>query len=314
MVSDISMAKDISTAEKLNRMLDGRVQNDIVLAPFTSFGIGGVARYFFMARTPTDIVRAARAARQAKLKFFVLGGGSNILFDDAGYTGLVIKDETDKFRLKGEVVSALSGALVDKMVDATVEAGLGGMEYAAGIRGTIGGAVYGNAGAFGHAINEILKSAVIYTGDDKIEIVDIDYFQFEYRKSRLSESGDIVLSVKLQMHHEDKKRLTEIVNERRRFRKERHPVGLGSAGSVFKNIRSLEDPSDVIPAGKLLEDAGVRGLSVGQAAVFEKHCNIVVNRGQATSADVKKLVQMMGDAVIEKFGMDLQREIMYIEP
>ncbi len=314
MVCEISMVGNISKPKSLNEMLDGRVQNDVILAPFTSFGIGGAARYFFVASTPTDIVRAVRAARQTGLKFFVLGGGSNILFDDAGYTGLVIKDETDKFRLKGEVVSALSGAILDKMVDATVEAGLGGLEYAAGIRGTIGGAVYGNAGAFGHAINEILKSAVIYTGDDKIEIVDTDYFQFEYRKSRLSESGDIVLSVKLQMHHEDKARLTEIVNERRRFRKERHPVGLGSAGSVFKNLRSLEDPSGVTPAGKILEDAGVRGMSVGQAAVFEKHCNIVVNRGKATSTDVKQLVRMMGDAVKEKFGMDLQREIMYIDP
>lgn len=307
------MAEKNSNPERLNRSLDGRVQNDVTLAPFTSFGIGGQARYFFIAGTPTDIVRAVRAAREMELKFFVLGGGSNILFDDAGYNGLVIKDETDKFNLNGDVVSALSGALIDKMVDVTVEAGLGGLEYAAGIRGTIGGAVYGNAGAFGHAINEILESAVIYSGDDKIEIVDRAYFQFEYRKSRLSESEDIVLSVKLQLHHEDKARLTEIVNERRRFREERHPVGLGSAGSVYKNIRSLDDPTKVTSAGKILEDAGVRGMVVGAAAVFEKHCNIVVNRGNATSKDVKLLVQMMGDAAKEKFGIDLQREIMYID-
>jgi UDP-N-acetylmuramate dehydrogenase len=314
MVSEISMSEKISESERLNEVLDGRVRNDVILAPFTSFGIGGQTRYFFVAGTPTDIVRAARAAREMGVKFFVLGGGSNILFDDVGYTGLVIKDETDEFRLNENIVSALSGAIVDKMVDATVEAGLGGMEYAAGIRGTIGGAVYGNAGAFGHAINEILESAVIYTKDDRIEIVDIDYFRFEYRKSGLSESEDLVLSVKLQLHHEDKARLTEIVNERRRFRKERHPDGFGSAGSVFKNLRSLEDPAKVTPAGKILEDAGVRGMSVGQAAVFEKHCNIVVNRGKATSSDVKLLVQMMGDAAKEKFGIDLQKEIMYIDP
>lgn len=308
------MAEKNSKSERLNKLLDGRVQNDVVLAPFTSFGIGGQARYFFIAGTPTDIVRAVRAAREMELKFFVLGGGSNILFDDAGYTGLVIKDETDKFNLNGDVVSALSGALVDRMVDATVEAGFGGLEYAAGIRGTIGGAVYGNAGAFGHAINEILESAVIYSGDDRIEIVNTDYFQFEYRKSRLGESGDIVLSVKLQLHHEDMARLTEIVNERRRFREEHHPVGFGSAGSVYKNLRSLDDPTKVTPAGKILEDAGVRGMTVGAASVYEKHCNIVVNRGNATSRDVKLLVQMMGDAAKEKFGIDLQREIMYIDP
>ncbi len=314
MTCEISMVENISKTKRLNEILNGRVRNDVILAPFTSFGIGGKASHFFVAGTPTDIVRAVRAARETGLKFFILGGGSNILFDDAGYNGLIIKDETDKFRLKGDVISALSGAIVDKMVDATVEAGLGGLEYAAGIRGTIGGAVYGNAGAFGHAINEILKSAVMYTGDDEIEIVDTDYFKFEYRKSRLSESGDTVLSVKLQLHHEDKARLAEIVNERRRFRKERHPVGLGSAGSVYKNLRSLDDPMKVTSAGKILEDAGVRGMTVGAAAVFEKHCNIVVNRGNAASRDVKRLVRMMGDAAKEKFGMDLQREIMYIDP
>ncbi len=308
------MSKNGHNPDMVIDMLDGRVERDVVLAPYTSFGIGGPAGYFFAAHTPTDIVRAVRVARIAKIKFFVLGGGSNILFDDAGYDGLVVKDETDRFRIRGEIISALSGAVVDKMVDATVEAGLGGMEYAAGIRGTIGGAVYGNAGAFGHAINEILSSAVIYTPQNKVEIVDTDYFKFEYRKSHLRTSGDVVLSVKLQMHHEDKSKLAEIVAERRNFRKERHPVGLGSAGSVFKNLRSLEDPTNVTPAGKLLEEAGVRGMSVGDAAVFEKHCNIVVNRGRATSKDVLELVQMMAAAVREKLGLDLQREILYIEP
>lgn len=300
--------------ETISELLNGRVERDVILAPYTSFGIGGPARFFFAAPTPTDIVRAVRAARRAKTRFFVLGGGSNILFDDAGYDGLVIRDLTDRFSINGDVVSALSGAVVDKMVDASVGAGLGGMEYAAGIRGTIGGAVYGNAGAFGHAINEILKSAVIYTPQNRMEIVDTDYFRFEYRKSHLGASGDVVLSVKLQMRHEDKRKLVEIVKERRNFRKERHPVGLGSAGSVFKNLRSLENPDNVTPAGKLLEEAGVRGMAVGQAAVFEKHCNIVVNRGGATSREVLELVQMMAGAVRDKFGLDLQREILYIEP
>jgi len=245
----------------------------------------------------------------------VLGGGSNILFDDAGYSGLLIKDEAARFRLNGETMSALSGAIIDKMVDESVKFSLGGLEYAAGIKGTIGGAVYGNAGAFGHAINEILSRAVIYSQDEqKIQVVDNDYFRFKYRKSRLSESGDVILSVKLDLHREDIKRLTEVVNERRQFRKERHPVGLGSAGSVFKNLRSLENPKDVIPAGRLLEEAGVRGMTVGDAAVFEKHCNIVVNRGKATSADIKKLVEKMQNAVGAKFGLDLEREILYIDP
>lgn len=300
--------------DELTKGLDGRVERDVVLAPYTSFGIGGPARFFFIAGSPTDIVRAVRLARRWNLKFFVLGGGSNILFDDRGYSGLIIKDECIGFEIYGNDVSAQSGAIVDKMVDAALGAGLEGIEYAAGIRGTIGGAVYGNAGAFGHAINEILKAAVLYTHEDRIAIVDNHHFMFAYRKSSLSESGDVVLSVKLTLRRGDKEKLAEIINERRQFRLSRHPVGLGSAGSVFKNLRSLEDPGNVTPAGKILEAAGVRGMRVGDAAVFEKHCNIVVNIGKATSSDVKTLVDNMAAAAKAKFGMDLQREILYIEP
>jgi UDP-N-acetylmuramate dehydrogenase len=267
-----------SIIDHLNKALDGRVEEGVVLSPYTSFGIGGPARYFIKAYKTPELVRAIRAARAVNLKFFVLGGGSNILFDDSGFSGLIIKDNTDKFRIIDGIVAALSGTIIDRLVDATVERGLGGMEYAAGIRGTIGGAVHGNAGAFGHAINEILKSAVLLTRDDRIEVVDNKFFEFAYRSSRLSLSEDTVLSVRLKLRPDDRGKLSEIVEERRKFRRERHPVNNGTAGSVFKNIRSLEKPQEVIPAGKLLEESGVRGMSVGDAAIFERHCNIIITR------------------------------------
>jgi UDP-N-acetylmuramate dehydrogenase len=300
--------------EIINSKLDGRIQRDVALAPFTSFGIGGPARFFFVAENPTEIIRAVRAARDLGMKFFVLGGGSNILFDDLGYSGLIIKDECRRFLVHKDGISAQSGAIVDKMVDAALEAGLSGIEYAAGIRGTVGGAVYGNAGAFGHAINEILENAVLYTHQGKVVIVDNDHLKFAYRKSSLSDSGDVVISVRLSLKPGDREKMADIINERRKFRLERHPVELGSAGSVFRNLRTLEDPTNVIPAGKLLEEAGVRGMRVGGAAVFEKHCNIVVNTGGATSSDIKTLVAQMEAAVKAKFGVDLLREILYISP
>ena len=307
------IVKEHNVKDILYGALGDHLNYDVPLKPYTSFNIGGPAKFFIEACSTTQIIRSIRAARDAGEKFFILGGGSNILFDDDGYDGLIIRDLTDKFQINGTTVSALSGAVVDKMVDAVVEKGLGGMEYAAGIKGTIGGAVYGNAGAFGHAINDILKSAVVLTSENKIEVVDNDYFKFAYRKSKLSDCPDIVLSVKLELHDEDNEKLTEIVNERRQFRKERHPVDMGSAGSVFKNLRSLENPKDVTPAGKLLEESGARGMAIGDAAVFEKHCNIIVNKGNANSKDVKKLVELMKKAVFDKFGIDLQREILYIE-
>jgi UDP-N-acetylmuramate dehydrogenase len=302
------------TKEDLIGRLDGRVERDVMLASFASFGIGGPAKYFFVAHSPTDLIRAVRASRDFGQKFFILGGGSNILFDDMGYNGLIIKDECNRFVRDANGFSAQSGAVVDKMVDSALEAGFQGLEYAAGIRGTIGGAVYGNAGAFGHAINEILTSAVLYAHDDKVVVVNNDHFKFAYRKSSLSDSGDVVLSVKLTLKRGDREKLAEIVNERRKFRQERHPVDLGSAGSVFKNLRSLEDPTNVTPAGKILEEAGVRGMRVGDAAIFDKHCNIVVNMGHATSRDVKTLVAQMEAAARNKLGIDLKREILYIEP
>jgi UDP-N-acetylmuramate dehydrogenase len=299
---------------RLNNALESGVEENVLLSSYSSFGIGGPARYFFTARTTSELVRAIRAARTAGIRFFVLGGGSNILFDDAGFSGMVIKDKTDKFRINGGIVSALSGTIVDRLVDATVERGLGGMEYAAGIQGTIGGAVHGNAGAFGHAINEILESAVILTEADKIEVADNEYFKFAYRSSKLCLKEDTVLSVRLKLRAEDPLQLAETVKDRRKFRQERHPVGIGTAGSVFKNIRSLEKPEEVIPAGKLLDEAGMKGMKIGGAEIFEKHCNIIVNRGNAKSEDVLKLIEKMKEAVFNKFGIDLEREILYIEP
>jgi len=300
--------------DRLNKLLEDGVRENVILSSYSSFGIGGPARYFFTAQTTSQLVRAVRAARSTGIKFFVLGGGSNILFDDTGFSGLVIKDKTDKFRINGGIVSALSGTIVDRLVDATVAQGLGGMEYAAGIQGTIGGAVHGNAGAFGHAINEILDSAVILSEADKIEVADNEYFKFAYRSSKLCSKEDTVLSVRLKLRPEDPSQLAEIVKDRRKFRQERHPVGIGTAGSVFKNIRSLEKPQEVIPAGKLLDEAGMRGMRVGGAEVFEKHCNIIVNRDNAKSEDVLKLIDKMKKAVFNKFGIDLEPEILYIEP
>lgn len=300
--------------DRLNKLLDDGVRENVILSSYSSFGIGGPARYFITAQTTSQLVRAIRAARSTGIKFFVLGGGSNILFDDAGFSGMVIKDKTDKFRINGGIVSALSGTIVDRLVDATVAEGLGGMEYAAGIQGTIGGAVHGNAGAFGHAINEILDSAVILTEADKIEVADNEYFKFAYRSSKLCSKEDTVLSVRLRLRPEDPSQLAEIVKDRRKFRQERHPVGIGTAGSVFKNIRSLEKPQEVTPAGRLLDEAGMRGMRVGGAEVFEKHCNIIVNRDNAKSEDVLKLMDKMKKAVFDKFGIDLEREILYIEP
>jgi UDP-N-acetylmuramate dehydrogenase len=290
--------------------LDGRVQEFVNLAQFTTFRIGGPARYFLRVESPTQLIAAFNTANKLKLRYFILGGGSNIVFADEGFDGLIIKDECREYCVDGNLISAQSGVSYNSLVDAATEHGLTGMEYAAGIPGTIAGALWGNAGAWGKSIADILESAVLVDITGQIKIVDRDFFEFEYRHSRLKYNPHLIVSVKLRLEPGEKSIIADKVKEYRQLRYAKHPTWEGSAGSVFKNIKEPE----LIPAGKLLEEAGVRGMRVGGAEIYEKHCNIVVNRGEATAADVRKLTGLMRDKVLQKFNRRLEYEISFIGP
>lgn len=287
-----------------------KVQKSVSLAQFTSFRIGGPAKYLLKVENPTQLIAAFNTANNLKLRYFILGGGSNIVFADNGFDGLIIKDECREYCVDGDFISAQSGTSYNKLVDVATEHGLTGLEYAAGIPGTIAGAVWGNAGAWGKSIADILESAVLVDLTGQIQIVGPDFFEFEYRHSRLKRDPHLILSVKLRLASGEKGAIADKVNEYRQLRHSKHPTWEGSAGSVFKNIK---EPV-LIPAGKLLEEAGVRGMQVGGAEVFEKHCNIVVNKGKATAADVKQLTQMMSEKVLRKFNRQLEYEISFIGP
>jgi len=282
----------------------------VMLAPYSSFGIGGPAKYFYIAHSPHCLVAAYNAAVTAGIKFFILGGGSNILFADEGFDGLVIKDECNEYFVDMKTISVQSGVLLNNVVDIAASHSLTGLEFAAGIPGTIGGAICGNAGAFGSCIADILKSAVLYDFEQGLKIVDRDYFKFAYRYSRLVEKPELILTASLKLKSGEKTDIADKANEHRQLRKTKHPVTEGCAGSVFKNIKQPE----LLPAGKLLEEAGARGLKVGGAEVYEKHCNIIVNKGKATAMDVKKLAALMQKKVLEKFGITLEYELKVLKP
>jgi UDP-N-acetylmuramate dehydrogenase len=283
---------------------------DVILAPYTTFNIGGPAQYFYNATNPQYLIRAYDLAVKSDIRFFILGGGSNVLFADEGFAGLIIRDGTSEALIDGDTITAQSGVSYDRLVDIATEHSLTGLEFAAGIPGNVGGAVYGNAGAFGGSIADILVSAVVYDPISGVKIVDADYFKFTYRHSHLKSKFELILSVRLKLSYRGKSQIADKVNEHRRLRKAKHPdyKVQGCAGSVFKNIKEPE----LLPAGKLLEEAGVRGMSVGGAEIYHKHCNIIVNAGSATASDVKQLAKMMRQKVKDKFNIDLEYEILMI--
>ena len=294
----------------LQNKLGKDVSRSVDLAPFTTFGIGGPAKYFFTARNSKQLIAAYEVGVAGDISVFILGGGSNILFADEGINSLVIKDETDDYSVDGEIISAQSGVLLDKIVDIAVSHSLTGFEFAAGIPGTVGGAVYGNAGAFGGCIADILESAVVYNPDGGIKVVDRDYFEFSYRNSRLKKSREFVLSARFNLKSGQKIDIADKTKGHRQLRKRKHPTKEGCAGSVFKNIKEPK----LLPAGKLLEEAGARGLKVGEAEVFEKHCNIIVNKGKARASDVRKLAELMQKMVFDKFNIRLEYELIILKP
>lgn len=287
-----------------------KVQKSVSLAQFTSFRIGGPAKYLLKVKNPTQLIAAYNTANSLKLRYFILGGGSNIVFADEGFDGLIIKDECRECCVDGNQISSQSGVPYNKLVDLATEHSLTGLEYAAGIPGTIAGALWGNAGAWGRSIANVLESAVLVDLSGQIKIVGPDFFKFEYRHSQLKIDTHLVVSVKLRLAPGEKSLIADKVNEYRQLRHTKHPTWEGSAGSVFKNIK---EPV-LIPAGKLLEESGVRGMRVGGAEIFEKHCNIVVNKGEATAADVKQLTQLMRERVLQKFNRQLEFEISFIGP
>jgi UDP-N-acetylmuramate dehydrogenase len=189
---------------------------------------------------------------------------------------------------------------------------LAGLEFAAGIYGTLGGAVYGNAGAFGKAICEVLDEGIILTPKGKLEIVNRDYFEFDYRHSKLKSSKDILLSATLILQKEDREKIRKKIEENLKVRKSRLPEEEGSAGSFFKNIKSSKTCSSGVSAGYLLEQVGAKEMRIGDAKVFSKHANIIINSGKATSEQVKTLARILKEKVKERFNIELEEEVIYL--
>ncbi len=256
------------------------------------------------------------AANSLCLKTLILGGGTNLLVSDEGFDGLAIRLTMDAIEIDRSQARVRVGASIptNRLVEATLEAGLTGLEFAAGLPGTVGGAVAGNAGCFGHTLSEFLVGAMIVEQNGALdEITNLDRFGFQYRCCRLVQSGAVLTDVIFGLETGDPASSQKEAEKCLAVRVEKHPTReTHTAGSYFKNLPPDEPGGLRRAAGALLDQAGVHGLSVGDAAVFERHANIIVNRGRAAARDVLTLAAEMKRRVLEQFGVELEEEVRFV--
>lgn len=270
----------------------------------TTFQAGGPADYFLTPVKEGQIRDAVRVLKEAGTAFYIMGNGSNLLVGDKGYRGAVIQicQKMNQIEVRDKVIHAQAGALLSKIAAKALNAALTGFEFASGIPGTLGGAVMMNAGAYGKEMKQVLLSARVLKDSGVIEEVPVSEMELGYRTSIFSKSGDIVVSAEIKLETGDAGTIRANMEELKKKRVEKQPLEYPSAGSTFKRPEGHF-------AGKLIQDAGLRGFRVGDAQVSEKHCGFVINRGQASAADILSLMEQVSDRVFTQFGVRLELEV-----
>jgi UDP-N-acetylmuramate dehydrogenase len=285
--------------------LGQRARRDEPLAQYTAMRVGGPADLLIVCESVDEVAGAVELARQHKVPWLLLGGGCNVLVADSGVRGLVIVNRAARIEFDGEAVRAEAGALLAVLARESGERGLAGLEWAAGLPGAVGGAVVGNAGAFEGDIASRLRSATVLGLDGKVVERPNEWFEFDYRLSRIKREPvgqrPVVLAATFDLPRGDPEALVVKVEEILEWRRTRHPAG-ATMGSTFKN------PPDS-HAGYLIEQAGLRGHRVGAVQVSELHGNFFVNTGGATAADVLTLIEHVRAEVKRQFGVELELEI-----
>ncbi|TSC89552.1 MAG: UDP-N-acetylenolpyruvoylglucosamine reductase [Parcubacteria group bacterium Gr01-1014_3] len=319
-------------------------ENKIELAKYSNYKIGGAARYFFAAKTVEDIVCAVEKARAEKLPIFTLGGGTNLLISDAGFGGLVLKPEIGLLKAEGNLIRVGAGVQISELLNYSITKSLSGFEWAGGLPGTVGGAIRGNAGAFGGETKDNINEVVSLDISAKIpKIVKRNNAEckFGYRNSIFkiddpsASSGqvglgpkEIIIEAVFKMKKGDKKAIRAAIEEKIAYRKARQPLEYPNIGSIFKNVdlrlvpKKLhsefkevikKDPFPVVPTAYLISQAGLKGVSFGGAMISPKHPNFIVNALGAKAEDVKQLIKLVKSGVDKKYGIKLEEEVIYVE-
>ena len=304
--------------------LKGLKQN-IILAKYTTYKIGGPADYFVSVKNYEELKKALQFAEDNSLPIFILAGGSNVLFSDNGFRGLVIKIDNKELNVNGNEITAGAGVLMNDLVSQSIENSLAGLEWAGGLPGTVGGAIRGNAGCFGGEIKDIVKEIAALTYGGEIKLYKGEDCRFNYRDSIFKRNNEIIISAVFKLWPGNKENLKAIVFDHIKYRQARYR--LPSCGSVFKNCplekvpqqvqekfkeKIKNDPFPILPVGALIDACGLIGKTIGGARVTEEHANIIHNFNNAKAADVLDLINLVKEKVKQKFDINLEEEVQLI--
>lgn len=291
--------------DKLNNVIaKDSILIDEPMSRHTTFRVGGPADFFVTPKAKEEVRDVIRICKEAGMPYYIIGNGSNLLVSDAGYRGVIVQiyKEMNEVKVEGDLVKTQAGALLSGIAAKALGAELSGFEFASGIPGTIGGACVMNAGAYGGEMKDVLESVTVLTGEGKIIELGRNELELGYRTSVIAKKGYIVLGAVLKLERGDGEKIKTYMDELKEKRVTKQPLEYPSAGSTFKRPEGYF-------AGKLIEDAGLRGFQVGGAQVSEKHCGFVINRDHATAADIMELMRQVQIRVKENSGVDLEPEV-----
>ena len=294
----------MNIVSKIEKAEIGKVERNPLLSKYTTYKVGGKALAIVYPKNVDGLIKLLRLLKENDVKYKILGNGSNLLFSDSLFEGIIIKlSSFDEVEFLGNnKVRVGAGYSLIKLSLLTAKKGLAGLEFASGIPGTVGGAVFMNAGAYKSDMGYVVQEVKVLTPDYKIITLENKELNFHYRSSFLQKHPEyICLEVIIKLKKGDREILNEVINERRERRRESQPLEYPSAGSVFRN-------PDGGFAGKMIEDLGLKGYSNGGAKVSEKHANFIINYNKATSKDIKELIDYVHDAVLKEYNVDLKIE------
>jgi UDP-N-acetylmuramate dehydrogenase len=298
--------------QQFSKTFGERLKKAVSLREYAHFKVGGLADYFFSATSISDLIQAFLIARGYNMPYYIIGGGYNLLFDDDGFRGLIIKNDVQGLKITGAAeIQVLAGTPISELVEFCIVRSLSGFEFLAGIPGTVGGAVFGNAGAFDCDIGDFLKEALILDRNGEQLRVDRDYFDFDYRQSRLRTSRDLLLRATFKLKSGTQQEIKDKIAENLKKRENKHPPwDVACAGSYFKN--PVQPDGERIAAARLLDQVGAKNLRIGGAAVFSGHANFIINKQGATAQDILQLARELKKRVKQEFGIVLEEEVIYL--
>lgn len=309
--------------------LPGLVDNEL-MSKHTNFKIGGPARYYYVANSSADLLNVVKLAEEQKIPWYVFGGGSNLLVSDKGFEGLMIQAANRAVTIEDDLVTCEAGAMTAFVARRAAEAGLSGFAWAVGVPGTIGGAIYGNAGCYGGEMKDTIVSVDAYRLSDGTRVtLSNEDCAFEYRGSGFKQARYLILGCTMKLRHGDAMGVKAELDAINAKRKEKQPLGESGAGCMFKNV-DFKDLSEIaklrkevdvpetmlsakrLGAGWLLERAGLKGETIGRVQVSETHANFLINLGGATADEVAQLVSICQMRVRDQFGIALKTEVQFV--